>query len=112
MHYQIANGVEAISGAVCETAFSLAWGISGHRMKTFREEIKGKVTTSRKITERTVIEANTLNRLQHLAAGRGFMFNRDQISAARMPNGSKAIDAFTWMQQFFDMIGDFEPAKK
>jgi hypothetical protein len=50
--------------------------------------------------------------MQDLAKESNFTFSRHQVAAANIPNGIKSIAAYSWMVQFFSMIGDSEPAKK
>jgi hypothetical protein len=50
--------------------------------------------------------------MQETAERLGFRFSRAQVAAAAIPNGIKSIHAYNWMVEYFNMIGDVEPAKE
>jgi hypothetical protein len=39
----------------------------------------------------------------------GFEIATEQIAAALIPNGRKALSAYTWMARIFKLIGDVMP---
>ena len=77
----------------------------------FQEIKDGVQCSARQITERTIVDQDTLDNMQSIAQVYNFQFSRLQVSAAAIPNGKKSIMCYTWMVQHFDLIGDIEPAK-
>ena len=113
MKYKVVNGKGAIHGDVCEKAFFTAWGIRSHMMKTLRAEVKGNVVCFvRRYSDGEKADTFMLDGMEERALELGFSFNRDQVAAAKLPNGPVALKIFSWMVDHFSMIGDMEPAKK
>ena len=80
-------------------------------MKTLREEIKNRVFSTGE-SRTTTVERSLVDSMQQIASSYNFRFDREQVSAAALPNGEKSILAYTWMIEHFNLIGDYEPAKE
>ena len=49
------------------------------------------------------------NNVRVLAEAYGFQMSNDQIAMMRVPNGTKSLMAYTWMETTFALIGDVQP---
>lgn len=49
------------------------------------------------------------NNVRMLAEAYGFQISNDQIAMMRVPNGTKSLMAYTWMETTFALIGDVQP---
>lgn len=64
-------------------------------------------TSSVKCNETTI--AKKTDKLQLIAQQMNFVLSSNQLAAIMIPNKTKYMFAYAWMERFFDLIGDSEP---
>ena len=47
--------------------------------------------------------------IQLLAEAYGFDMSNEQMAMTRIPNGTKSLMAYVWMEAVFNLIGDVQP---
>ena len=70
---------------------------------------KNTVKTAPSFSDSTVAPEMSDNNVRMLAEAYGFQISNDQIAMMRVPNGTKSLMAYTWMETTFALIGDVQP---
>lgn len=66
--------------------------------------------TSRALSDRSCLDKSfTFTEAEKLAKKYDFPLSNQEIGAALLPRGEKNLYCFTWMQEYFDSVGDYEP---
>lgn len=114
--YHIGSGIYKITN-ICRDAFIFAYQISESYLQGLCKYIKQRKfnvvadfserTSSVKCDESAI--AKKTEKLQLIARQMGFTLSSNQLAAVMMPNKTKYLFAYAWMNRFFELIGDSEP---
>ena len=65
--------------------------------------------TAPSFSDSTTAPAMSNGNIQLLAEAYGFKMSNEQMAMMRIPNGTKSLMAYTWMESTFGLIGDVQP---
>ena len=114
MKYQIipeSKSPYSIDHAVCVRTFRAAWNISGSLIKTLRWQVKkGIVKASRAITDRYSAVEGDIDKLLVATGLDGVIDRPERLLVAKVPNTPQAEHLYAWMKNYFELLGDEQPA--
>jgi hypothetical protein len=68
--------------------------------------------TVRAISEKTLVDKNTIKNANSIGDYFDVRFNAHEIAMGIIPNGEKSFICYNWLQDYFKLVGDLEPARK
>jgi hypothetical protein len=110
---------------ICREAFINVYGITHNHLETLSKEIKEDrfgdgfrvfndrsniLNAASNAQQLSVVRAND-NALEQLAENFGIELSPSQLAAMKLPNSTKYILAYGWMENYFSTIGDYAPNK-
>jgi hypothetical protein len=110
MKWSVGDNLHAGVSGVCKTAFCNFYQVSSSHVDNLVRECKrGTFNSSKKLSDRSVVDSAILPHLRKLAAGYGITLTRTQVAAAKLPNSPSVLSAYGWMAEHFSLIGDMAP---
>jgi hypothetical protein len=110
MCWKIGDKMKCQITGVCKTAFCNVYRVSSSHVDNIVREIKDSiVTTKRAFSDKTSADLALLPDLRRIAKAFGLHLSKTQLAAAKLPNSPAVLQAYGWMADYFELVGDYAP---